>query len=107
MVPWIVAFFSALGAAIVPLGLRLLVGLGVGVVVYHGIGTLLDSVELEIAGAYGDLMGDAAAILDMLGFRVALSVILSAFSVRLAIAGVNMVTGSLSSTTWRPPTSGG
>jgi hypothetical protein len=40
----------------------------------------------------------------LLGFQTALSIILSAFAVRLTLLGVSALTGSLSVTRFRPPT---
>jgi hypothetical protein len=102
---WIPALIASLGAAIVPLALRALVGVGVGVVIYNGVGALLTSITASIGSGYGAMLPSAVQILDLMGFRSALSIIVSAFGVRLALIGVNQVTGSMSLTRFRPPVS--
>jgi hypothetical protein len=104
MIPVVSALLSGLALAAVPIALRVLAGVGVGVVVYQGVNALLDSVVYQVSAGLAGLPASGLAILQLLGFQTALSIILSAVAVRLTLLGVSALTGSLSVTRFRPPT---
>ena len=76
---------------------RLLTAAGVGYVIYEGIGTLFDNIESQVKGTYLGMSGDILAIATMAGADVAISVLLSAVSIRFLLSG--MVAGAFA--TWR------
>lgn len=108
--PFIYALAMALAASlwhILPaLAVRVLVGLGVGAAVFTGMGALFDSVKGAIASQLGAMPADMLSILDMGGILDALSMIVSAYAITLALAGLN-ASGALSRWRWTPPIGSG
>ena len=84
---------------------RLFAALGIGVATYTGIGASLEWVESELISQAGELPALGYSLLQLTGAGTALGIMLSAVSVRLTLAGLNTLTGSV--TRWRMVTPGG
>jgi Protein of unknown function (DUF2523) len=97
--PAVIAAVAAIGASILPLVIRVIAGLGIGVATYTGISAVWDNAQ---AGIWTNLGGASASVLTILGMaRVddAIKVVLSAGSTILLLKGFSAATGIV--TKWR------
>lgn len=78
---------------------KVLIGLGVTVLSYVGIGALMDVVITNIQSQLGGLPADMAAILTIARVDDAISVVLSACVARMTLAGLTEG-GALRRITW-------
>ena len=76
-------------ALIVPLGKKLLVGLGVGVVSYAGYSALISQAKSAVIDQWGNLGAGTVAILSLGGVGQALGIILGALTARAALMAVD------------------
>ena len=101
--PLAYAFIAYLAANLVPLGIRLLVGIGVGVATYTGIKAALDYALGQVISI---MSGAGTVIVEWAAFfyldRV-ITLVFSALVVRWVLRGLNGVTDVMRTTTWRPP----
>jgi len=97
--PAILAFLSALGAVIVPLAIRVMVGLGFAAVVYTGVGAAWDWFGTNIASTLGAVSASVVSILAMARVDDAIQIVLSAGSAKLALRGLTAA-GALKRVVW-------
>lgn len=74
-----------LAGAVGPLAKRVLVALGIGVVSYAGVQTLLDQVRDAVTGAWGQLGGSTLQLLTLGGFPESVGIILGALAARVGL----------------------
>ncbi len=84
----LVGFMLFASQTVLPLMIKVLSGLGIGVAVYTGINSLIDLVESQVVGYLLGLPPLAVAILGRLEIDVALSVLISALAMAATIKGV-------------------
>lgn len=103
--PLAAAFVAYIAANLVPLGIRLLVGLGIGAATYTGISAALDAVKAQIVSV---IAGAGTVIVDWAAFfyvdRV-ITLVFSALVVRWVLRGLDRVTDAMRTTSWKPPVS--
>lgn len=80
---------SALLLLVEPIISKILGALGVGFVSYLGVQGLLSYLEGQIASSLSGTSSDIVQILGLMGFGKAVSIVLSALSVRATLAGMN------------------
>jgi hypothetical protein len=101
------AFWGVLAANLVPLAIRLLVGIGLGVATYQGIKAAIEYAKAQIVSL---ISGAGTVIVEWAAFfyvdRV-ITLVLSALVVRFVLKGLDKVTDSMKTTSWRPPVGGG
>ena len=97
------AIVAFLAANLVPLAIRLLVGIGVGAVTYVGIRALINQAKAQIVSL---ISGAGTVIVDWVAFfyldRV-ITLCLSALLVRWVLKGLDKVTDAMKTTSWKPP----
>ena len=86
--------FTLLSTAIVPLAKKLLAALGIGMVSYIGINFALDQAKAQLMASMSGIPSDIAMLMGLFKFDVAINIMLSAVATRVALAGVNKLTGS-------------
>lgn len=94
------AFYSLIGSFIA----RILIALGVGYAQYTGIQFVVDKVVEQMDVNVSGLPAQALAMFNMFGFGIAINIILSAVTVKLALGGV--FNGKLTQMIWRDPSGG-
>ncbi|MFA0968794.1 MULTISPECIES: DUF2523 domain-containing protein [Pseudomonas syringae group] len=94
-------FLRMVGLSIVPLGWKLLRGLGFAAISYIGIDAALDKAKGYAFAQLGGLPGDWIAVLGMLKIDVCLNILFSAYIARALLAGMNKA-GSKTSMNWTP-----
>jgi len=85
----LVAGAAILSATIVPLAVKLIAGLGFGFVVFQGLNLLLSETRLYVMEQFQNLPPEAWAMMAIARVDVAMSMIFSAYTVRLVLMGVN------------------
>jgi Protein of unknown function (DUF2523) len=101
--PIVVALWAGLAATIVPMAVRLLVGLGFGVVVYTGIGAAWDAAQAAIWSNLGAVASNVLTIILMARVDDAIQIVLSAAGSLLLVKGFNAVTGGIARGRWSAP----
>jgi len=104
-VPLVVGIWAALAAVIVPLGIRLLIGIGFAAVTYVGIGALWDAAQASIWSNLGAAPTSVLTILAMAKVDDFIKIILSAGTAKLLFAGLNAATGGITRRRWSAPAS--
>lgn len=74
-----------------PLVIKALVTLGIGIVTFVGVDALVSAALNEIVSRFSGLPAAVAQIAGLLGVDVAITIILSAYSIRLVLAGLTSV----------------
>jgi hypothetical protein len=100
--PWLLAFVAGLAPIVLPWVFRILAAVGVGSVTYLGIGSLFDVAESYILANFAAVPPSVLSVLGIMQVDRALTLLLSALSARLTLAGLSAA-GSLTRGTWRPP----
>ena len=77
--------WSFLLAAVGPLAMRVLSALGISVLTFVGVESVVDQLIAYVTGAWGGLPGDAALLLGLAGLGEGMGVVLGAITSRLAI----------------------
>ena len=90
-----------LAAIIGPLVSRVLLSLGVGIVAYKGVDTMLEGVRSTVEGAWGGVGSDIVAIASIAGFDQVITIILSAITSAITL---KLVSGALKKLTFLPET---
>lgn len=88
------AFISVLVTALIPLVKMVLKALGIGVVSYIGINLVLSEAIDVIMLNVLSLPLETQQILGLLKFDVALNILLSAYTTKLTLSGINKLTDS-------------
>lgn len=70
---------------------KILIALGIGVVSYTGASALLGVLKDQVLGAAGSISGDVGSFLNLAGFDVCLSMVLSALAIKLSLQTTNGV----------------
>ena len=70
---------------------KVLVAIGVGVASFTGANLLLDTLKQAVLSRAGGVVGDLAGILGLLQIDVCISMILSAYAIRLGVTAVGGV----------------
>lgn len=96
------ALWLFLWSAIVPLAMRVLVGVGIGWVTYSGVGAGLDALTTNIMNNYNGLGADILAVLNLAGFSVVINTLISSFVISATFRGLN-ATGIISRVSWKKP----
>lgn len=96
------ALLRSLWVVLPALLMQAAVTLGFGYVAYSGLGQLMEYLETLIATQLAGISADVYAVLDILGLPQALSIVVSAYGVRLVLMGLNSA-GVLRRIVWRPP----
>jgi hypothetical protein len=78
-----------IGLSIVPLGWKLLRGLGFAAFSYVGISAVLDKAKEFAFASLGGLPGDWMSVLGMLKVDVCLNIMFSAYLARAVLAGID------------------
>lgn len=97
--PVVIAAIAAVGASILPLAIRVLAGVGIGVATYTGISAVWDNAQAGIWSNLGATSGSILTILGMARVDDAIKVVLSAGSTILLLKGFSAATGAI--TKWR------
>lgn len=100
--PLAVGIWAALSATIIPLAVRLLVGIGFAAVTFVGIGAAWDAAQAAIWSNLGGVSADVLTIVQMARIDDAIQVVLSAATARLLYAGLNAATGGITKGRWNP-----
>lgn len=74
---------------------RALASLGFAYVSYTGFGSLMDSVKGHVIGLFSSVPSDVVMILGLAKIDVAFNIMLAAVMARLALAGMDRVSGTL------------
>ena len=82
------SFGAYLDSISLPLVQKVLVGLGIGVVTYTGLQAAFNQVQSLIISNYNSVSAQVAALFYLAGFNYALGLILSAYSMRVAMTVV-------------------
>lgn len=101
--PLAIAIWSGLAATIVPLAVRLLLGLGFAAVTFVGIGAAWEAAQAAIWSNLGGVSANVLTVVQMARIDDAIQVVLSAASARLLYAGLNAATGGITKGRWNPP----
>lgn len=94
-------FLRMVGLSIVPLGWKLLRGLGFAAITYVGIEAGLDQAKNYAFSQLGGLPADWLAVLGMLKIDVCMNILFSAYVARALLSGMNK-SGSKTSMKWMP-----
>lgn len=86
--------FTLLSTAIVPLAKKLLAALGVGMVSYVGINTVIEQARHELMSNMAGIPADVAQLMGLFKFDIAINITLAAVTTRMVLAGVNKMSGS-------------
>lgn len=95
---WLAALWLFLPALII----KLLVTFGVGAAVYVGFGALIDGLTATINAQLGGVSAQLLAVLSISGALDGMSMIVSAYGIRLAMAGLT-ASGALARWRFTPP----
>lgn len=101
------AIWAGLASVIIPLAVRLLVGIGFYTVTFVGIGAAWDAAKAAIATNLGGTSESIIAILAMARIDDGIQVVLSAGGAVLLAKGLNTVTGGITRANWRKTVVGG
>lgn len=74
---------------------RALASLGFAYVSYTGLTSVIDSLKVHIVGLFSSVPSDVVMILGLAKIDVAFNIMLSAVVARLALAGMDRVSGTL------------
>lgn len=85
----IIAAGALTSAIVVPLVIKVMVGLGVGFITYTGVTLILDQALSFVIGQFSDLPGTVAQLLAMANVDRYVTMIFSAYSARLVLSGLN------------------
>lgn len=80
---------AVLAATIVPMVVKVLLGLGVGIASYAGISSLLDAAQSAIQSNLSGLPADALAIIGISKIDVYVTLVFSAYAIRLTLKGLD------------------
>ncbi len=105
--PLAAAIWAALATVIVPLAVRLLVGIGVASVTYLGVGELWDTAQAAVATNLNATSESILIILGMARVDDAIQIVLSAGGAVLFFKGLNAATGAITRAKWTPKLPGG
>jgi hypothetical protein len=102
-VPLAAAFVAYLAANLVPLAIRLLVGVGLGAATYTGVNAAIEYAKGQVI----DLVaGAGTVVVQWVAFfyldRV-ITLVFSALVVRWVLRGLDKVTDAMRTTSWKPP----
>lgn len=74
---------------------RALASIGFAYVTYTGLGSIMDNIKSYITGLFSAVPSDVVMILGLAKVDVAFNIMLAAVMARLALAGMDKVSGSL------------
>lgn len=94
-------FLRMVGLSIVPLGWKLLRGLGFAAVSYVGVEALLSQAKTYVFSQIGSMPAQYLAVLGMLKIDVCLNILFSAYVARAILGGMNGQ-GSKTTMKWMP-----
>lgn len=84
-----------------PLVARVLLSLGVGVVTYKGVDSMLEGVKSEVQGAWSGVGADIVTIASMAGLDVFMNLVISAI---IAAITLKLVSGAIKKLSFLPQT---
>lgn len=99
----IALLIRAIGWSLVPLGWKLLRGLGFGAVAYTGVSTLMEQAKAYAFSSLGAVPTAWLQVLGLLQVDVAINILFSAYIARAVLWGMNKSSGSKSSVRWTGP----
>ena len=94
-------FLRMVGLSIVPLGWKLLRGLGFAAVSYVGVDALLNQAKSYVFSQIGSMPAQYLGVLGMLKIDVCLNILFSAYVARAILGGMNGQ-GSKTTMKWMP-----
>lgn len=83
-----IAVGAVFATTIVPMVVKVLAALGIGFITYTGASTLVDEARQYAYDRFFELPASAIQLATLAGFDVVLTMVLSAYTARLVIAGV-------------------
>lgn len=93
-------FFRLLGVAVVPLGWKLLKGLGFIGVTYTGVHLLMEQARAYVFTQLMALPGEWLQLIGLLKLDVCFNILFSAYIARAVLWGMDKATGTKSSIRW-------
>ncbi|TAG01263.1 MAG: DUF2523 domain-containing protein [Betaproteobacteria bacterium] len=90
-IAWLLALVPAFVA-------KILIALGIGVISYVGVNTLLANLSSVVMGNAGSVGGDLASFMGLAQVDVCISMVLSALSIRISLITANGVISKVSFT---------
>lgn len=94
VLPLIARFLALVVSGLV---FRALATLGFAYLTYTGIGSLVESIESSVRATFSGLPSEVMAIMGLAKVDVALNIMLTAIVARLVLAGMDRVTGTITS----------
>jgi hypothetical protein len=98
------ALWAVFAANMIPLAIRLLVGLGIGAASYVGAKAMIDAAKAQIIALISGAGTVAVQWAAFFHVDKVITLILSALVVRLVLKGLDKVTDTMRTTTFTPPT---
>lgn len=92
--PIIAKFLAMIVAGLV---FRALASIGFAYIAYTGLGSLVDTIDSYIKATFGQLPSEVVAILGLGKVDIAINIMISAVVARLLLAGMDKVTGTITS----------
>lgn len=83
-----------------PVATRVLTAIGLGMISYSGLNVLISTIESYVTANIGSMSANIYAILSLYGFGHAITVILSALTVRAYLSGMS-ASGSIVRSVWK------
>jgi len=91
---FIIGLLTAFSTVLVPFVIRLLKGLGIGIVTYTGIDLVLTELVEFAQDALNGLPADILSFVGMMNLDIALNMIVSAILAKTVLDGFNSATGT-------------
>jgi hypothetical protein len=101
--PLVAVFWSTFVSIAIPLAIRVLAAIGLGVVAYSGISALMDSLFDFVQTNIGNLGSDILQYVAVFNVDRFFTMIFSAFTIRLVFLGMSSA-GVITRMQWRAPT---
>lgn len=93
-------FVSVIMKIIEPVATRVLTAIGLGMISYTGYSVIISTIEYYVTTNIGSMSANIYAILSLYGFGHAVTVILSAFTVRAYLNGMS-TSGTVTRSVWK------
>jgi hypothetical protein len=85
------AFLPLLALAAGPIVRAVLKSIGIGIITYAGLSTLISALSTHVQTAYGAMPASVAQIADLLGVGTAIGIILGAIAARATYAAISKI----------------
>lgn len=84
--------WAFLVSSIVPLGIRLLAGLGIGWITFEGLTVAFEALRSEVLSNWGSIPSAILQLLELAGFNKAFGLILGGLAFRIAYLSIPRLT---------------